>query len=47
MTKAESLLKENEHILDRLASALLEKESLNAQQIEEIVKEDKIAVELN
>ena len=46
LTKAESLLKENEHILDSLASALLEKESLNAQQIEEIIKEDTVAAKL-
>jgi cell division protease FtsH len=47
LTKAESLLKENEHRLDKLASALLEKESLNAQQIEDIIKEDTVAAELS
>jgi len=47
LTKAESLLKENEPRLDRLASVLLEKESLNAQQIEDIMKEDTVAAELS
>ena len=36
--KAKSLLEESEHKLDELAEALLEKESLNAREIEEIME---------
>jgi cell division protease FtsH len=46
LNRAESLLKEHEYRLDRLAEALLERESLNAQEIDELVKEDTIAAEL-
>jgi len=38
-SKAESLLKENEYRLDRLANALLEKESLDAKEIKELIEE--------
>jgi cell division protease FtsH len=53
LTKAESLLKDNEYKLDKLAEALLERESLNAQEIEEIIEhassvsEDAVAAELS
>lgn len=47
LTKAESILKENEHRLDKLASALLEKESLNGKQIEDLMEEDTVAAELS
>ena len=42
MVQAESLLKENEHKLDDLAEALLEKESLNAQEIDKIMEASKV-----
>jgi cell division protease FtsH len=47
LTKAEALLKENEYRLDKLAEALLERESLNAQEIEEILKENTITAEIS
>jgi cell division protease FtsH len=47
LTKAESLLRENEYRLDKLAEALLERESLNAQEIEELIQEDAVAAELS
>ena len=47
LNKAESLLRENEYRLDKLAEALLERESLNAQEIEELIKEDTVAAELS
>jgi cell division protease FtsH len=47
LTKAESLLRDNEHKLDRLANALLEKESLNAQEIEELIEEDAVSAEVS
>lgn len=40
LNKAESLLKESEHKLDKLALALLERESLGAQDIKEILEEE-------
>lgn len=46
LTRAESLLKENEYRLDKLAEALLERESLNAQEIEELIEEDKVVAEV-
>jgi len=46
MTKAESILKENDYKLDKLAEALLERESLNAQDIEKLMEEDAIAAEI-
>ena len=42
LDKAKSLLKENEHKLDDLAEALLEEESLNAQEIEKIIEARKV-----
>jgi cell division protease FtsH len=47
LTKAEALLRENEKKLDKLAEALLERESLNAQEIEELMEEDAVAAELS
>ena len=47
LTKAESLLRDNEYRLEKLAEALLERELLNAQEIEELVKEDTVAAELS
>jgi len=47
LTKAESLLKENEYKLDNLANTLLEKESLNAQEIEELIEESEVPAELS
>jgi cell division protease FtsH len=47
LTKAEALLKENEYRLDKLAEALLDRESLNAQEIEEILKENIITAEIS
>jgi cell division protease FtsH len=47
LNRAESLLKEHEYRLDRLAEALLERESLNAQEIDELVKEDAVTAELS
>ena len=47
LTKAEALLKENEYRLDKLAEALLDRESLNAQEIEEILKENTITAEIS
>ncbi|MBD3182869.1 ATP-dependent zinc metalloprotease FtsH [Candidatus Poribacteria bacterium] len=41
--QAETLIKENENKLDRLAMALLEREMLNAQEIEEIMETEDIA----
>jgi cell division protease FtsH len=43
LNRAESLLKENEYKLDGLAKALLEKESLNAQEIESLLEEHTVA----
>ncbi|MBM3211001.1 ATP-dependent zinc metalloprotease FtsH, partial [Candidatus Poribacteria bacterium] len=42
LAKAETLAKDNEYRLDKLALALLEKESLNAQEINEILEENKM-----
>jgi len=47
LTKTEALLKEKEDKLDKLAEALLERESLNAQEIEELMEEDAVAAELS
>lgn len=44
LNKAESLLKDKEYKLDKLAEALLEKESLNAQEIGSIMEADEEAV---
>jgi cell division protease FtsH len=46
LAKAESLLRGNEGQLDKLAAALLEKESLNAQEIEDIIEKDVVSAEL-
>lgn len=40
LSKAETLLKGNEYRLDRLANALLERESLNAKDIEELMEQE-------
>ncbi|MFC1714678.1 ATP-dependent zinc metalloprotease FtsH [Candidatus Poribacteria bacterium] len=42
LADAESLLKESEYSLDKLAEALLEKETLNAKEITELMEEDKV-----
>ena len=47
LSRAESLLKENEYRLDKLAKALLEKESLNARDIEELMEEESATAEVN
>lgn len=47
LSRAESLLKENEYRLDRLANALLERESLTAKDIEELMEQEPIATEIN
>ena len=47
LNKAESLLKENEYRLDKLAETLLEKESLNAQEITELIEEDKVSAAIS
>ncbi len=46
-SRAEILLKENEYRLDRLANALLERESLNAKEIDEILEEETLSMEAN
>ncbi len=46
LSRAESLLKENEYRLDRLANALLERESLNAKDIEELMEQEPIATKI-
>lgn len=46
LNKAETLLKDNEYKLDKLASALLERESLNAQEISAIMEEDEITAKV-
>jgi len=46
-SKAETLLKEGENKLDRLAEALLEKESLNAQEIEDIIEKNAVTADLS
>jgi cell division protease FtsH len=40
LSKAESLLKENEYRLDKLANALLDKETLDAKNIEELMEQE-------
>jgi cell division protease FtsH len=40
LSRAETLLKENEDKLERLANALLERESLNAKDIEELMEQE-------
>jgi cell division protease FtsH len=44
LAKAESLLKEDEYRLEILAEALLERETLNAQEINELMEQDPVAV---
>ena len=46
LARAELLLKENEFRLDKLANALLERESLNAKDIEELMKEESVEAEV-
>jgi len=46
LSRAESLLKENEYRLDRLANALLERESLNAKDIEELMEQEPVTTEI-
>jgi cell division protease FtsH len=40
LSRAETLLKENEYRLDKLANALLERESLNAKEIEDLMEQE-------
>ena len=44
LTRAEHLLKGNEYRLDKLAAALLERESLNAQEIEDLMEEEEVTI---
>ncbi len=46
-SRAETLLRENEHRLDKLANALLERESLNAKEIDEILEEEPLTMGVN
>jgi ATP-dependent Zn protease len=45
LARAESLLEKNEDKLERLAKALLDRESLNAQEIEDFIEENAISAE--
>ncbi len=47
LARAESLLEKNENKLERLAAALLDRESLNAQEIEDFIEENAISAELS